>query len=261
MDIQLLGIRKSYRGVQALRGVDLHLRGGEVHALVGQNGAGKSTLIRILTGATAPDAGAVLVDGSPARFHSPADAELSGIGVVHQESQFFPDLSVADNVLAAHPSSRGIGPLRVRDRRRSRQRASELLYRLGIELDVTRPAGRLRPGERKLMEVARALSSDARALLLDEPTAALEPREVGRLFALLARLRSRGVAILFVSHKLDEVLAIANQVTVLRDGLVVAGREARTLSLDELVEMVAGAAVSAVAEEPGVPGEQLVRAR
>lgn len=261
-DIRLIGIHKWYRGVHALRGVDLHLRAGRVHALLGQNGAGKSTLIKVLTGAVAHDEGEIQIDGRPVTFHSPADAEAAGIGVVHQESQFFPELSVADNIVAAHPSARGVGPLRVRDRKGARVRARELLERLSIGLDVSRPARELGPGERKLMEVARAISTDARAILLDEPTAALEPREVVNLFRLLARLRLHGVAVLFVSHKLDEVLAIANEITVLRDGMMVTNAETRGLVIDDLVHLVAGKSLE-VMDDPGprAVGEATVRAR
>ena len=261
-DIRLMGIHKWYRGVHALRGVDLYLQAGRVHALLGQNGAGKSTLIKVLTGAVAHDEGEIRIDDRPVTFHSPADAEAAGIGVVHQESQFFPELSVADNIVAAHPSARGVGPFRVRDRKGARVRAQELLERLSIELDVSRPARELRPGERKLMEVARAISTDARAILLDEPTAALEPREVGSLFRLLARLRIHGVAVLFVSHKLDEVLAIANEVTVLRDGEVVTNAETRGLVLDDLVHLVVGRSLES-GDDPGARtvGEATLRAR
>lgn len=221
-----------------------------MHALLGQNGAGKSTLIKVLTGAVAHDRGEIRIDGDRVTFHSPADAEAAGIGVVHQESQFFPELSVADNIVAPHPSARGVGPFRIRSRKDARVRAQELLERLSIDLDVTRPAGALGPGERKLMEVARAISTDARAILLDEPTASLEPREIVSLFRLLARLRLHGVAVLFVSHKLDEVLAIANEVTVLRDGMVVANTEARGLDIDDLVQLVVGRSLERD-EDPG----------
>lgn len=261
IDIRLRGIDKRFPGVHALRGVDLDLRAGEVHGLVGQNGAGKSTLIKILTGAVVPDAGDIEINGHPVAFQTPADAEQAGIAVVHQDGQLFPELSVADNIVTAHPPSRGFFPFRLRDRRRSYQRARELLERLGIDLDVERPAGQFGPAERKFIEVARAIAAEARALLLDEPTAALEPREVQSLFSLVERLRGQGVAVLFVSHKLDEVLSVSTRITVLRDGLVVAQGETKDLGLDDLVRMVAGGEVTEVEATVVEPGETLLEAR
>jgi rhamnose transport system ATP-binding protein len=151
VEIQLTGVEKRFGAVRALRGVDLHLRGGEIHALVGQNGAGKSTLIKVLSGAVRGDAGVISLDGEIVHFPSPAQASAAGIAVVHQEHQLFPDLSVADNILAAHPSDRHIGPLRIRDRAGSRARAQALLRELGIDLDPRQPTAGLAPTEWKLI--------------------------------------------------------------------------------------------------------------
>jgi ABC-type sugar transport system ATPase subunit len=261
VDVELIGIEKRYPGVQALRGVDLHLRAGEVHALVGQNGAGKSTLIKVLTGAVAPDAGEISVAGDRVRFHSPADAEGAGIAVVHQEPQLFPQLSVAENVLVAHPPTRFAPPFRMRDRRRTRRRAAELLERLGIHVDVRAPAGTLAPAERKLIEVARALAADARVVLLDEPTAALERGEVERLFALMRRLCAGGAAVLFVSHKLEEVIAVSTRVTALRDGSVVAHAETSEVTLRDLIHAVAAGELRELPSFESEIGAAVLRAR
>jgi ABC-type sugar transport system ATPase subunit len=261
VDVELIGIEKRFPGVQALRGVNLHLRTGEVHALVGQNGAGKSTLIKILTGALPPDAGELRVGGERVRFHSPADAERAGIAVVHQDSQLFPELSVAENVMVAHPPTRFAPPFRIRDRRMTRRRAWELLDRLGIQVDVRAPAGTLAPAERKLIEVARALAADARVVLLDEPTAALERDEVERLFALLDRLRADGAAVLFVSHKLEEVIAVSTRFTALRDGSVIAHAETSDITLRELIHVVAAGELRDVAALGSEVGEPVLRAR
>jgi ABC-type sugar transport system ATPase subunit len=249
VDIQLTGVEKRFGAVRALRGVGLSLRGGEIHALIGQNGAGKSTLIKVLTGALAADAGTISVDGEIMTFPSPAEASAAGIAVVHQEPQLFPDLSVADNIVAAHPSDRRIGPLRIRDRARSRARARALLGELGIDLNPRRPTAGLAPTEWKLIEVARALSGYARALVLDEPTAALDPDGARRVLELLAGLRKRGVAVLLVTHRLDEVMATAEHVTALREGIVTASLPTSELDLHRLVQLVTGDEVGAPATE------------
>jgi ABC-type sugar transport system ATPase subunit len=261
MDVELLGIDKRFPGVQALHAVDLELRAGEVHALVGQNGAGKSTLIKILTGALRPDAGSIRLDGSQVRFHSPATAERAGIAVVHQENQLFPDLSVADNITVAHPPSRLYPPFRIRDRAKARKRARELLHRLHIDVDVRALAGTLAPAERKLIEVARALAREARVLVLDEPTSALERDEIAHLLRLVRRLRDEGTAVLFVSHKLEEVLEASDRVTVLRDGAVVEKRDTASLSLHDLIRLVAQAEVGEVRKLDAEVGEPVLAAR
>jgi ABC-type sugar transport system ATPase subunit len=249
VDIELTGVEKRFGAVRALCGVDLHMRGREIHALVGQNGAGKSTLIRVLTGALAADAGTIRLDGETVTFPSPAEASAAGIAVVHQEPQLFPDLSVADNIVAAHPSDRRVGPLRIRDRARSRAQARELLRDLGIDLDPRRPTAGLAPTEWKLIEVARALSGYARALVLDEPTAALDPGGARRVLELLRSLRERGVGVLLVTHRLDEVLSTAERVTALREGSVTASLPTSELDLHHLVRLVAGDDVAAAHPE------------
>ena len=221
--LQARDISRAFPGVQALNGVGLTLRAGEVHALMGQNGAGKSTLIKVLTGVYAPDAGSIeLLDRSGERRaispQSPLHAQELGISAVHQESHLLPNLSVAENICAGRyprrPWTRGGGI----DWRETNRRAHELLAGLGIELDDGLLAGGLPAAEQQLAAVARAAAGDARVLILDEPTSSLDAEEVRALFSLLRRLREKGVAILFVTHFLDQVYEICDRITVLRNG-------------------------------------------
>jgi ABC-type sugar transport system ATPase subunit len=236
--VEVEGIDVRFGTVDALRGVSLRLHAGRIQALLGQNGAGKSTLIRVFSGAIAPDAGTVRIGGTAVELRSPAQAQAAGIAVVHQEGQLFPDLSVADNVLAARSPSRRVGPLRVRSRRLARRRAGALLTRLGVTIDPDSPVVRLPITERKIVEVARAIASDPRVLILDEPTAVLDPFGTERLLSVVRRLSDDGVAVLYVTHKLDEVLGLADSVAFLREGRMIERRDSSELDLGKLVEML-----------------------
>jgi simple sugar transport system ATP-binding protein len=233
-------ISRVFPGVQALDGVRLTLRAGEVHALMGQNGAGKSTLIKVLTGVYAPDAGQILLNGQSITPHSPLHAQHLGISAVHQESHLLPNLSVAENICAGRyprrPWSRGGGI----DWAETNRRARELLAGLGIELDVTQLAGGLPAALQQLATVARAVATDARVLILDEPTSSLDAEEVQALFALIRRLRDRGVAILFVTHFLDQVYEICDRMTVLRNGRFVGEYARAKLDARGLVAAMVG---------------------
>ncbi|MGW0434561.1 sugar ABC transporter ATP-binding protein [Micromonospora sp. NPDC003197] len=211
------GIAKRFGGVHALRGVDLILRAGEVHALLGENGAGKSTLINILSGVVTDYDGEISIDGEHVRFTGPAAAQAAGIATIHQELDLVPALSVAENlVLGREPRTR----LRMLDRRAMTGTAREWLGPLGADIDPHRPVGTLRVGEQQLVEIAKALSLDARVLIMDEPTAALADAEVRRLMSTIRALRERGVAIVYISHRLEEIEHIADRATVLRNGEV-----------------------------------------
>jgi len=233
-------ISRAFPGVQALAGVDLTLRAGEVHALMGQNGAGKSTLIKILTGVEVPDAGHIELAGQPITPETPVHAQRLGISAVHQESHLLPNLSVAENICAGRyprrPWSRGGGI----DWRETERRASELLASLGLALDVQQLAGGLSAAQQQLAAVARAVGSGARVLILDEPTSSLDADEVQALFELLRRLRAKGVAILFVTHFLDQVYEICDRMTVLRNGKLVGEYECVALDARGLVSAMVG---------------------
>lgn len=230
---------KQFPGLRALDGVDLQLRRGEIHGLVGQNGAGKSTLIKILTGALIPDGGSIWRNGRPVRYRSPAEAAADGLAVVHQELSLVPTLTAAENLFLGRPYPRRAGSPLI-DWTALRREAREVLARLhpGIPLDV--PIGRLSPALQTLVAIARALALQASVLILDEPTASLTDQEVRHLFSVLRQLRSQGHSILYVSHRLREILEICDRVTVLRDGRVVASLPTRQLDGPELVRLMTG---------------------
>ncbi|CAN5756040.1 sugar ABC transporter ATP-binding protein [soil metagenome] len=206
-------ISKRFGATQALDDVSLTLQRGEIHALLGENGAGKSTLIKIMTGIQQQDSGEIRIDGKPVRLASSQDAQLHGVAAMYQEPMTFPDLSVAENIFIGH-RNRG----RIIDRRRMEREASEVLARLGLQLDVGEPARGLTLAEQQMVEIAKAISLDVRVLIMDEPTASLSAHETRQLFQIIASLRRQGVAVLFISHRMNEVFEIADRVTILRDG-------------------------------------------
>src|SRR4051794_3177861 len=235
--LALEGASKSYGAVRAAYGVDIALPAGEVRALAGENGAGKSTIVRLLAGVQRPDSGRLLVDGTPTTFHGPADARDAGVAVIYQEPTLFPDLSVAENVMMGrHP----LGAMRRIDRKALHRTVQELLDQLGVALDPEQPVRGLSIADQQIVEIAKALSFDARVLIMDEPTAALSGAEVDRLFAVVRTLRDRGAAVLFISLRLEEVFAICSTVTVLRDGQVTFDGPTEGLSTDELVRKMVG---------------------
>src|SRR5688572_24406896 len=213
--LALEDVSKSFGAVAALRGAHLELYSGEAHALVGENGAGKSTLVKVLAGVHGPDTGRVLLDGNPIELHSPAAARAAGIAVIYQEPTLFPDLSVAENIfMGRQPLASG----RRIDRKGLAARCRELFDRLGVRMDPDRPARGLSIADQQMIEIAKALSFDARVLVMDEPTAALSGVEVERLFAVARSLRDADTAVLFISHRFDEIFALCQRVTVMRDG-------------------------------------------
>jgi rhamnose transport system ATP-binding protein len=256
--VELRGIAKSYGGVHAVADVNLDIRAGTVHALVGENGAGKSTLVKILTGVVHPDEGNVLIDGEPHRIGDPQSAHRLGIVAMFQEPTVFTDLTVAENVFAGrHRRTR----LRTVAWGAMRSEASRILEDLGADFPPDAPVRGLGVADRQLLEIAKALSSSARLLIMDEPTAALSPHEVENLFATVRRLRDRGVAIVFISHRLEEVTAIADTVTVLRDGRHVATAPAAELAHGEIVRLMVGRSLDALfPKEEAEIGEVVLRA-
>ncbi|MGI5158382.1 sugar ABC transporter ATP-binding protein [Microbispora sp. CA-102843] len=248
---------KSFGAVRALRGVTLELYAGEAHALAGENGAGKSTLVKTLSGVHRPDTGQVLLDGRPVEFHSPADAQAAGVAVIYQEPTLFPDLSVAENIfIGRHPRAR-LGRI---DRDRMHASTAELFARLGVPLDPRQPARGLSIADQQLVEIAKALSREARVLIMDEPTAALSGAEVSRLFAVVKALREQGCAVLFISHRLDEIFELCQRVTTLRDGAWVASEPVAGLTHDDLIRRMVGRDLDALYPKlDTVPGEVALR--
>ncbi len=241
--IDLAGVAKRFGGVQALRGVDLALYPGEVHALVGENGAGKSTLVKILAGVHRADTGVIRVASEEVVFHGPLDARHRGVAVIHQHATLFPDLDVAENVFMGRQPQDRAGRV---DWGAMYREVARLLGTLGVRLNVRAPVRGLSVADQQLVEIAKALSFEARVLVMDEPTASLSAREVDRLFAIVQRLRERGVAILFVSHRLEEVFAISDRITVFRDGAHVVTARAKDLSTEETIRHMVGRRLEAL---------------
>jgi ABC-type sugar transport system ATPase subunit len=218
--LQARGISKRFGGIQALEDVDLSLYAGEVMALAGENGAGKSTLIKILAGAYQKDAGEILLDGQPIEIHSPADAERLGIAVIYQEFNLTPNQTVAENVFLRDPKRRAglLGRLNLIDKAARREATAELLAQVGSDVDPDTRVATLSVAHQQLTEIAKALALNARILIMDEPTSTLPDDEVDTLFGIVQQLKARGIAVVFVSHRLEETRRIADRVTILRDG-------------------------------------------
>lgn len=253
--LRMEGVRKVFPGTVALDRVDFDLRRGEVHVLLGENGAGKSTLIKMLSGAHRPDAGRILVDGEPVRIGSAQDAERLGIATIYQEFNLVPGLSVAENIfLGRQPRRFGLV-----DRRRMNADAAALLQRVGVDVDPRTPVAELGIARLQMVEIAKALSLDARVLIMDEPTAVLTTGEVDKLFRIVRRLREDGVGVVFITHHLEEIAALGDRVTVLRDGRSVAEVPAGT-DQDELVRLMVGRSIEQqFPRERAGAGEPLLR--
>ena len=235
--LQARDIHKHYGGVQALKGASFDLRPAEVHALVGENGAGKSTLARILAGSTRADRGIILRDGREVRILNPLDAQRLGIGIIYQELDLFPNLTVGENVVAGNLHFREGALVRVREIERF---CRPFLEQVGLNCRLDIPAGSLSLGHQQMLSIARALSMDARILLMDEPTSSLFDDAAERLFDLIRGLKRRGVSIVYVSHKMDEIFRICDRATVLRDGETVGTVEIARASVDEVIRMMVG---------------------
>ena len=238
------GISKHYGGVYALKGAHFALNAGEVHALMGENGAGKSTLARVIAGSTRADSGVIRIDGQVVPIASPVDAQRLGIGIIYQELDLFPSLSVADNIVVGnHRFSGSIEPL---------------LEQVGLACDVRRPVSTLPIGQRQLLAIARALSMDARIILMDEPTSSLSGDAAQRLFGLIAGLKRRGVAMVYVSHKMDEIFRVADRATVLRDGETIGTVGMASTSAEELIRMMVGRELKITGRPQRAAGEAVL---
>lgn len=255
--LEMRGITKHYPGVQALRGVDFTLQTGEVHALLGVNGAGKSTLVKMMGGAEQPDGGEIIINGTRHQFRSVADAVAAGIVVVHQERTLIPRLSVMDNVMLGAEPRHGW----LLNKRAMAAEVKRIMATMQINLPLNTPAKDLGAGERQLVDILRALRGNPRVIVLDEPTAALSKSEADHLFAVIRRFLEHGIGVVFVSHRLDEVFAISQRLTILRDGQVVAEATTKEKSPREVARLMVGrdVSLSAAAVEREHNGPPLLR--
>ena len=251
--LQLSDIRKSFGAVRALKGVSFELQPGEVHALLGENGAGKSTLIKVITGAHQPDGGTLVVGGETVSHLSPSKARELGIACIYQQPALFPDLSVAENIGLRLKKS---GPFSRIRRAGQRQKALELLHRIGAEISPDSEVRALSMPEQQLVEIACALGSGARIVIMDEPTASLTQKEQHLLFKVVRDLRESGVGVVYISHRLEEIFALADRVTVLRDGESVGTNNVDTLTEAQMIKLMVGREVSSIyPPAEGAPGE------
>jgi rhamnose transport system ATP-binding protein len=241
--LELQDIHKSFGAVKALKGANLSLHQGQVTALVGENGAGKSTMVKTLAGLHQQDRGQVLLDGKPVSFRDPLHAREAGIAVIYQEPTMFPDLTVAENIFMGRQPVRS---LRRIDRKSMRRQALELFRQLGVKIDPDRAAQGLSIADQQVVEIAKAISLNARVLIMDEPTAALSGVEVERLFAVTRTLQERGAAVLFISHRFEEVFALADWITVMRDGAHVATSPAADVTVDGVIRQMVGRDVASL---------------
>lgn len=239
--LELEGIAKSFGAVAALRSGTLTVHGGSIHALVGENGAGKSTLVKIVAGVHRRDGGVFRFRGEDVDFGSTADSKAAGIAVIYQEPTLFPDLSVAENIFMGRQP---LGRARRIDRTRMYDESAALFARLGVHIDPRRPARGLSIADQQIIEIAKAISLDAALLIMDEPTAALSGVEVDRLFAVARSLRDEGRALVFISHRFDEVFDLCDTVTVMRDGEYVSTDAIADTSVDQIVARMVGREVS-----------------
>ena len=248
----LAGATKSFGAVQALSDGSVTLYPGEAHALLGENGAGKSTLVKILAGVHRPDGGELLAGGKPVSFSGPAASRAAGISIIYQEPTLFPDLTVAENIFMGRQP---LGPGRRIDRAAMNKAAAAVFRRLGVVLDPDRQARGLSVADQQIVEIAKALSLDAKVLVMDEPTAALTSVEVERLFEVMRTLRRQGAAVLFISHRLEEVFASCQRVTIMRDGRFVRAALVADLTIDEIIRSMVGRELDSLfpktATEPG----------
>ena len=249
--LKMHGISKAFPGVQALNKVALTLFGGEILALLGENGAGKSTLIKILGGAQQQDKGTIEINGNSVQLNNPQSSQAEGIGIIYQEFNLVPGLTARENIfLGQEPSSVCFIP-RVQEEENSR----ELFARIGVEIDPNTPCSELTVAQQQVVEIAKALAQDAKIIVMDEPTAALTPREVQRLLKIVQELRIQGIGIIYISHRLDEIDAIADRVTVLRDGEHVATRNKSKLHRNEMIELMVGRSLDKeFPSREGIPG-------
>ncbi|GAB3894400.1 sugar ABC transporter ATP-binding protein [Spirosoma agri] len=246
--LQVHGLTKTFSGVKALDNVQLHVRKGEVHALMGENGAGKSTLMKILIGLLKSDSGEILLEGTPLAAGSVNEVLRKGVSMIHQEILLVPELTVAQNIFLGREATR-LFPGWLDDRTIYRQ-AEEILTRMGVNIDARTKMKYLSVAEMQMVEIAKAISNDARLLIMDEPTSALSDREVATLFRIIRELTQKGVAIIYISHKMDEIFTIADTITVLRDGRYIGTSSASAMDTNQLIAMMVGREIDSLFPEP-----------
>jgi rhamnose transport system ATP-binding protein len=257
--LQLTNLTKSFGAVRALRGVSLELNAGEIHALLGENGAGKSTLIKIITGAHRPDSGTIRIDGNEVQNLTPATAHQLGVACIYQQPALFPDLTVAENIGSRLEMNRAFRRVNWPARR---ARAEELLRRIGANISPEREVRELSMPEQQLVEIACAIGAGARIVIMDEPTASLSQKEQHLLFAVARELRASGVGVIYISHRLEEIFALADRVTVLRDGESVASNRVEELNETRLIQLMVGREISQIfPEREGAAGAVLLSTR
>jgi rhamnose transport system ATP-binding protein len=257
--LRLTNVSKSFAGLRALQGVSFELRAGEVHALIGENGAGKTTLIKMITGALTSDEGTLEIDGQLISQNDPVQAHKLGIAAIYQQPALFPDLTVAENIALGREPSGGWRRIRWRQRR---IQARQLLDRVGARIDPDVEVRQLSMPEQQLVEIARALGTNARILIMDEPTASLSDREVENLFRVIRELRGQAVGIIYISHRLEELSQIADRVTALRDGMLIGTRLMAEVGRADLIHMMVGRELAAVFPKTAVvPGDVVLEAR
>lgn len=239
--LEMRGIQKSFSGVPALKNVDLRVRAGEIHALVGENGAGKSTLMKILSGAYTKDGGELWIDGQPAEINSPRDGKANGIGIVYQEFELAGDLTVAENIYLDRLSSQKVIRWKALFEKAGRQ-----LEELGFAIDPQKKVSQLSVAYQQVVEIAKVLSGNAKILVMDEPTAVLTPRETEQLFVLLDKLRAKGVSIIYISHRMEEIFRLADTITIMRDGEVTGTGRRQNLTVDKTIELMIGRRLEAL---------------
>ena len=241
MEIELKNIHKAFGSNEVLKGVNLTLKSGEVHALMGENGAGKSTLMNILTGIHKQDKGQIFVDGQEVSFKNPLEAEAHGIAFIHQELNIWPNLSILENLFMMHSITNGMGVL---DFKAMRKLAEEKCREIEIELPLDMEAGECSVGQQQMTEIVRNLLVDAKVVIMDEPTAALTERETGKLFEVMRSLKKRGVAMVYISHRMEEVTANCDTITVMRDGVSVATKSVKEYGMEQIIRDMVGRSIT-----------------
>src|SRR3954465_5932001 len=258
--VSVQGLCKSFPGVRALHNIRFELVPGEVHAVMGENGAGKSTLMKILAGVYRKDSGDIVYDGASVDFPSPREAQAAGIGIIHQELQLMNHLTVAQNIFIGREPRKAFGLLLDEDR--LNRQAAELLAHMNLSLDPRANVGGLTVAKQQMVEIAKALSFNSRVLIMDEPTAALNNTEIAELFKMIRELKARGVGIIYISHKMDELKQVSDRVTVLRDGEYVATAPTASTAIETIIGMMVGRTLSdARIEAAGAPGELALEVR